>query len=1111
MNLKIKKLVFWGLILTGITVSVNIVFGAPTTTTGDAIYRYIWDDTNKVFSADTNFVGGAPTTTRGTKTLNYCWDDTNKQWTACDSSGGGTVTSIATTYPITGGTITTSGTLDLAFGTTTPNTWSDLQTFTSGISVSSDTITDFAGLGLTVAGGDLNCDTADTSTFGCLTASDFITFNNKISSQWTTTGSDIYYNSGNVGIGTTEPSQLLTLSSATVNTYLAIENTNAGDIDNWSLRSGTSGFFVRNEKDGRDDFNISNTGDVIFNGGGNVGIGTTTPSSALAVSGGLSVGADYNNIAPTNGVIIQGNLGIGTTTPLSTLDVYGNGIFSGLTNNSRYLNFGDIVGETGYGLRNRLGVIETKDNGDTNWQAVGTICPATMVDTDGNVYDVVKIGNQCWMAENLNVGTRIDGVDEMADTGTIEKYCYGDDEANCTTDGGLYQWDEMMQYTETEGTQGICSTGWHIPTDAEQHTLDQYLTAEGGTCDADRSNVWDCAPAGTALKESGSSGFEAVLSGRRDANGAFINSGAHTYFWSSSVSGANAWTHHLTSSHSTVYRYPYVQAYGFSVRCLKDTDDSTLWLFDSLANISDTNVIADSDGDSDGNILFRIGTTTKMMVNNTGNVGIGTTAPLGKLIVKGAGTGTGIGFQTQNSSGTAKVTMLDNGNLGIGTTEPDELLHVKGATSAYIYVEDGNSAVEKKIKFIGSSDDNLFLGRADDDGDNRVRQMTIQNNGNVGIGTTGPNSLLQVGDGTAHPEFRIYGNGSDIGGIRYASQYIDTWGNLRFGGDYTSAMFTGHLLVGSNKAMILGSSGQFYFQYNSAGDRLDIYDTRLGVGTGITLNNGNVGIGTTNPIYKLDVAGTGRFTGALTLDTDLTVANGGSGASTFTDHGVLVGAGASAFTALTVGTDGQLLIGDSANDPVFATLNCADSLTCTTGAGTLEIDVDDDFLRLGGDIASAGTYDFGTASVILEIPNAAAPSVAADGVLAHDTTDNQLILGADANVIRTDEAIFGFTLASTSPEWFSGGSLPVPLEKDGYTITSYSCYVTTATSVVLTPSGATQGDLDAITCATTATTDTTMTATSVILADELVQMKIGTITGAPDYVSFTAFGEWTRE
>jgi len=40
--------------------------------------------------------------------------------------------------------------------------------------------------------------------------------------------------------------------------------------------------------------------------------------------------------------------------------------------------------------------------------------------------------------------------------------------------------DEAMQYSTTAGAQGICSTGWHIPTDAEQNTLDQYLTAEGG-------------------------------------------------------------------------------------------------------------------------------------------------------------------------------------------------------------------------------------------------------------------------------------------------------------------------------------------------------------------------------------------------------------------------------------------------------------------------------------------------------------------------------------------------------------------------------------------------------------------------------------------------------
>ena len=61
-----------------------------------------------------------------------------------------------------------------------------------------------------------------------------------------------------------------------------------------------------------------------------------------------------------------------------------------------------------------------------------------------------------------------------------------------------------------------------------------------------------------------------VFSGYRDTNGAFYYSGASTYFWSSSVSGANAWGRYLSSSNSTVTRYPYGQVNGFSVRCLKN-------------------------------------------------------------------------------------------------------------------------------------------------------------------------------------------------------------------------------------------------------------------------------------------------------------------------------------------------------------------------------------------------------------------------------------------------------------------------------------------------------------------------------------------------------------
>jgi hypothetical protein len=87
----------------------------------------------------------------------------------------------------------------------------------------------------------------------------------------------------------------------------------------------------------------------------------------------------------------------------------------------------------------------------------------------------VTIGNQVWMTENLDVGTMITGVTDMTDNGILEKYCYDDDPANCAIYGGLYQWDEMMQYVNTGGVQGICPVGFHLPTDIEWQTLELHL------------------------------------------------------------------------------------------------------------------------------------------------------------------------------------------------------------------------------------------------------------------------------------------------------------------------------------------------------------------------------------------------------------------------------------------------------------------------------------------------------------------------------------------------------------------------------------------------------------------------------------------------------------
>jgi len=94
-------------------------------------------------------------------------------------------------------------------------------------------------------------------------------------------------------------------------------------------------------------------------------------------------------------------------------------------------------------------------------------------------------------------------------------------------------------------------------------------------------------------------------------------------------------------------------------------------------------------------------------------------------------------------------------------------------------------------------------------------------------------------------------------------------------------------------------------------------------------------VATLSSLTSIGTIGTGTWQA-----TDVGVAYGGTGVSTLTQYGVLVGNGATDITALTVGTNGQLLVGSTGADPVFATLNADRSLTATTGAGTLEIDVD---------------------------------------------------------------------------------------------------------------------------------------------------------------------------
>jgi uncharacterized protein (TIGR02145 family) len=155
---------------------------------------------------------------------------------------------------------------------------------------------------------------------------------------------------------------------------------------------------------------------------------------------------------------------------------------------------------------------------------------------DGQKYKVVKIGEQCWMAENLNFETASDS------------YCYNDDPANCDEHGRLYEWDIA---------QTACPDGWHLPSKAEVEILIAELGGEK--------------VAGKELKEGGSSGFNFKLSGDKDNSTGYGHKSSWGSIWTSSSKNAygrysvnvnkNSNEANINTGHKNA---------AYSCRCLKD-------------------------------------------------------------------------------------------------------------------------------------------------------------------------------------------------------------------------------------------------------------------------------------------------------------------------------------------------------------------------------------------------------------------------------------------------------------------------------------------------------------------------------------------------------------
>ena len=232
----------------------------------------------------------------------------------------------------------------------------------------------------------------------------------------------------------------------------------------------------------------------------------------------------------------------------------------------------------------------------------------TVSDVDNNTYPTIGIGGQIWMAVSLKTtnysnGTSIPLVTDksnwLALTATSKAYCwYNDDIANKATYGALYTWAAAMNGVASttanpSGIQGVCPTGWHLPSDAEWSQMENYLADNGynydGTTGGGRDKIAKSLASTSGWTSSSNTGavgntdypayrnksdFTALPGGYRIHDGTFLGIGYYSIWWSATeydgLDGTFAWSHYLHYSISYVRSSPSDKNTGFSVRCVRD-------------------------------------------------------------------------------------------------------------------------------------------------------------------------------------------------------------------------------------------------------------------------------------------------------------------------------------------------------------------------------------------------------------------------------------------------------------------------------------------------------------------------------------------------------------
>ena len=758
---------------------------------------------------------------------------------------------------------------------------------------------------------------------------------------------------GNVGIGKTDPSAPLHISGGSTNQVVKIQSTTSpyvrfkeGGTDVGFIQFGTDAY-ISNQKDGTLNFRTNNTDKMTILSGGNVGIGTTSPSYKLQVgnAGALAdsirigsydavkntrqyigytrqdtglfetsasgntpssvlAGVSGIRIVNTEGSVLStkadqsiqllthiynggsrvalhanydGNVGIGTTSPSHTLDVNGelrvgtvvpqtSADFS-VRRNGANIEFGHGNRTSGY-----YGTIGVQGNNGMPYIALSADCESSVntfttrgfkgnvITTDGagslmfsqlttanatgqSLTERMRINN----AGNVGIGTTSPdgvlhikkdnapatfeiqgGLNTQTTAGAINgEINFGVNDPSTT--GGIGASIKNISQISNGAHNGLAFfTGLQSRTPYLQQML--YFTAQGGLS------------FGTTNTDYGTSGQ--ILKSNADAPPSWVNA-------------------------STVIGGPYLPLAGGTMsgglNIEVSTSNTQLKLKRTTSATGEFNIYTNTDS-----LFFHnVGQSTyPMMINSSGNVGIGTTSPnrnlhvIGQIALDNAATSPSAGMlitadgtsnkiysRTANNNSTplafeiisgssSSLYITSGGNVGIGTTSPADKLHV--AVSSGNYQIDGDSS--GNIYHKSQSGEHRFrAGGGTTNAFNIANSListlkTAYFSSNVGIGTTGPQDKLHV-VGTIRGDLKLEGGytsgTTDVGKL--------TFGYTPRGGDTNNKNIA--YITAFNTTTDSTSGG-----YLTIGTRA----TNGSTGEHIRVTaDGNVGIGTTAPTHKL--------------------------------------------------------------------------------------------------------------------------------------------------------------------------------------------------------------------------------------------------------------------